>query len=118
MRRLKSISQFHEEYDQVTREVEQSREQFVADHIENWFALIDETTEAAQYFKVLERVVFIDFMSFISKVKEAAPSVSGHTKGLSWPVGPERRLGMQLLTFREIAERRIVIGDFADRFLM
>jgi hypothetical protein len=108
-------------YDDLTKEVENSRHQFVSDHLENWFELIDETPQAQKYVKVLESAVFMDFLSWMPRVTGTTPSpISDRHKEkleLSWPKGPDRRLGMQLSVFRKIADRSITANEFGTRFL-
>jgi hypothetical protein len=117
----RNFTNFRAVYDDLTDEVARSREQFLSDHLENWFALIDETPGVRDYVKSLESLVFMSFLGWFGDVKRVDPSPladrSRSRTNLSWPQGPDNRLGMQLSVFREISKRRISAREFGERFI-
>ena len=126
----RNFTNFRAVYDDLTGEVERSTEQFLPDHLENWFSLLDETPGVHEIVKKLEQTMFLlfnrwlddimgierpKFMVFAESLKQAREPTKPIE--LVWPSGRERRLGTQLLVIREIARRRITATAFGLRFL-
>lgn len=64
-----NFGSFRTAYDDLTDEVVQSREQFLPDHIENWFALLDETPGTKEIIRNLEGPLFLSFRSWFDDAR-------------------------------------------------
>jgi hypothetical protein len=110
----RTFANFRAMYDELTVELARSRDQFISDHLNNWFALLDETPAVHEVVSGLERAVFLDALSWIDSIKRPK---SGGTAPV-FPIDRDKRLGMQLAVFREIANRSLLAGDFAKAFII
>jgi hypothetical protein len=111
----RNFTNFRAIYDEMTDEVERSSPQFAADHLENWFALLDETPAVCEVVRAIESAAYLDSFRWLEQlVKTLSPSRDVQT---SWPKGRDKRLGTQLYVFREIAKRSVKLGLFGQRFL-
>jgi hypothetical protein len=101
-------------YDELTDEVSRSRHQFVADHLATWFEHLDETPDVA--LTILRLQAGLNFQNWYNEQLSSQGSMAGSGE-LNYPSAREKRLGMKLLLFREFAERRMEIDDFARVFV-
>jgi hypothetical protein len=118
----RNFTNFRAVYDDLTDEVTRSRPQFMADHIDNWFALIDETPMVSDVVKRLEASVGFDRYDFMNRVKSSSvvlppPPVGKKIGPLAWPAHRDKRLGLQLEVFREISKRNLSVVDFGKKFI-
>ena len=119
----RNFTNFRAVYDDLTDEVVRARSQFVPDHLDNWFALIDETPGVREIVQKIESSVSLEQYQFINRLKPSRgvlppPPPIGRSMGpLEWPADRERRLGMKLNVFREIARRKLSIADFEEAFI-
>jgi hypothetical protein len=98
------FANFRSNYDFYTDEVMQSRVQFMAEHLANWFRTLDTTSTVAPIVQRLQSG--LDFQKWKQEQEAAARGMGGD---LTWPKDPEQRLGMKLLLFRAAAD-----ADSAD----
>jgi hypothetical protein len=117
----RNFTNFRAVYDDLTGEVERSSEQFLPDHLENWFRLIDETPGVREIVRELERPIFLTFITWFQEVRKFDTSpLSDRSKArsnLTWPQGPDKRLGTQISVFRELAKRNETARNFGARFI-
>jgi hypothetical protein len=119
----RNFTNFRAVYDDLTDEVARARPQFMADHVDNWFALIDETPMVRDVVKTLETSVGFDRYEFINRLKASdsitlPPPPPGRPRGpLVWPADRDKRLGLQLEVFREISKRHLSVVDFGKKFI-
>jgi hypothetical protein len=119
----RNFTNFRAVYDDLTDEVARARPQFMADHIDNWFALIDETPMVLDVVRALEASVGFDRYDFMNRIKPSSaampsPPPLGRKGGpLAWPANRDKRLGLQLEVFREIAKRNLSVVDFGRKFI-
>jgi hypothetical protein len=109
----RNFTNFRAVYDDLTGEVERSSEQFLPDHLENWFALIDETPEVQEIVRSLESGVFMEYIHWPRKYKGAIPTESDTE--FKWPSGRATRLGMQLSMFRDVSKRTLAARVLGER---
>ena len=83
------LSNFRGAYDDLTQEVERSRPQFLPDHLENLFALIDETPGVQQFVKELERPLFMSFERWFREAR----GVDSHDRSKPARAAQERGVG-------------------------
>jgi hypothetical protein len=100
-------------YDDLTGEAERSSEQFLPDHLENWFALVDETPDVREIVRGLESGVFMDFIRWPQKYSGAIPT--NEDAEFRWPSGRPKRLGIQLSMFREVSKRHLDARTLGQR---
>lgn len=105
---------FRAAFDEVTNEVLSSRHQFFADRLKSWFEILDETPKIAGIVASLQRD--IDIQEFLKASEGTRRSMVG-SGVLNWPSEREKRLGTQLLLFREMAEKRIEAWQFGVNFI-
>jgi hypothetical protein len=121
----KNFTNFRAVYDELTDEVTRSRPQFLPDHLDNWFAFIDETPRVSELVRQIGRGVGIQQYEFLKRLKPAncltlpyqMPDRQPPTAKPQWPTDREKRLGTQLAVFREIARRTLTIVDFGMKFI-
>lgn len=108
-------------FDEVTDEVNRARSQFLADHLENWFATIQQTTEVKG---LVQHLMNASGYWRWKLDLESTPINTSFTprnipqkKILKWPRGPENRLGVQLSLFNDIANERIQANEFGTKWL-
>ncbi len=116
-----TFADFRAVYDEVTDEVQRARTQFLADHLENWFAVIYQTADAKDLVQKLMNVSGywrwkLDLESTPIQTS-FAPKHTPQKKTLKWPRGPENRLGVQLSLFNDIANERIQATEFGAKWL-
>src|SRR5262249_42871888 len=99
--------------DELTDEVLRSKRAFVVDHLENWFQNVDETPQIAPIIKTLERD--LDFDDFFERSRRTGTGGLGMGT-LLWPESQRDRLGMSLLLFRRIAEKKLDPVQLAFQF--
>ncbi len=112
--RLSDFSNFRAVYDELTDTVARSRHQFFADNLRNWFSVLDQTPDVKEIIARIESG--IDIKAFLTAANATRGSFVGSGK-LNWPNDWSRRLGTQLLLFREMAEGRIEGWQFAVDFV-
>jgi hypothetical protein len=119
-----SLTSFRAVYDELTEEVIRSRAQFLADHLDNWFEFINETPAVLEFVKRVEGSVGLEQYDFFNRIRASntlppPPSPLGsRPKGpLVWPAEHDKRLGLQLMVFREIAKRRLSVTEFGTKFI-
>lgn len=93
-----NFANFRAVYDDMTGEVLRSHVQFLADHLANWFRTLDTTAEIA--LEIRELQASVDFESWKAEMETSMQL----QRPLTWPKEPEKRLGMQLMLFRSVAE--------------
>jgi hypothetical protein len=120
----RNFTNFRAVYDDLTDEVTRSRPQFLPDHLDNWFALMDETPGVRDIVRSIERSPGIEQYDFMNRLKvpkqvvPLPPLPGSRPPGpLQWPADREKRLGMQLKVFREIARRTLSVTDFGTQFI-
>lgn len=120
----RNFTNFRVVYDDLTDEITRSRPQFLADHLDNWFALIDETPGVREIVRRIEGSPGIEQYEFMNRLRGSKsltpppPFPGTRAPGpLQWPADREKRLGMQLKVFREIARRLLSITDFGTQFI-
>jgi hypothetical protein len=120
----RNFTNFRAVYDELTDEVTRSRPQFLPDHLDNWFALIDETPGVRDVVRQIESSASLEQYEFINRLKPSRgiqpppPFPGSRAPGpLQWPADREKRLGMQLRVFREIARRMLPVADFGTQFI-
>lgn len=111
---MSDFSNFRAVYDELTDEVIRSKHQFMQEHIANWFTVIDDTPEASGLVQHLQGRQ--DVQEFLKRSAESAGSFVGSAT-LDWPKDRDKRLGMKLLIFREIAEGRIEAWQFGHEYM-
>src|SRR5437588_926114 len=96
----RNFTNFRASYDDLTDEVVRARLQFLPDHLDNWFALVDETPGVRDVVQRIERSVGLEQYDFIKRLKPSRsslpppPSPLGRTTvPLRWPTDREKRLG-------------------------
>jgi hypothetical protein len=117
----RNFTNFRAVYDDSTDEVSRSSEQFLADHLENWFSLIDETPGVREVVRELEAPVYLSFLTWFNELTGPGYPLQygrqGEKKAPAWPAGTKQRLGMQLGVFRKIAQRQMTAQEFGQKFL-
>jgi hypothetical protein len=116
----RNFTNFRAVYDDLTGEVERSSEQFLTDHLENWFSLIDETPGVREFVKQLENSSSYLLWRIELKRPLNLPQ-AGDPQGtnyLMWPQGRDKRLGTQLSLFREISRRHEDAGEIGAKHLL
>jgi hypothetical protein len=111
---MSDFSNFRAVFDEVTDDVMRARYQFFAEHLQNWLATLDETPQVKIIIERLQKG--LDVNEFLNKSHATAGSMVGSAK-LLWPEDRLQRLGMKLLVFREIAEKRIEAWNFGHDFM-
>jgi hypothetical protein len=107
------FANFRAGYDDLTSEVERARHQFVAEHMANWFRILDGTSFVN---RVIERLQSgLEFADFLKRSTATGSSMAGSGTFL-WPEDQDQRLGMKLLLFREIAVGRIETWQLGHNF--
>jgi hypothetical protein len=109
----RNFTNFRAIYDELTDEVGKSREQFLPDHLENWFDVIEETPSVREIVGGLMKAAFLDQLTLIGDIKK--PGIEN--KKRPWPIGRDKRLGVQLCVFKEIAARTLLARVFGARFI-
>lgn len=107
---MNDLDNFFSEFDELTQYVIASRHQFFEDNLKRWFEALDETSVIAEVVTSLEYT--IDIQQFLKNAANTKGSMVG-SGVLNWPAQREKRLGTQLLLFREIASKRIKGWQFA-----
>lgn len=97
-------SNFHASYAELVRDVETARHQFVAGRLQEWFALLDETPDISRI--IVGFQAGLDFDSWFKESKSTEKGMAGSAE-FKWPDSREKRIGMQLLLFRAIAEGKL-----------
>jgi hypothetical protein len=118
----RNFTNFRAIYDELTDEVMRASPQFLPDHLDSWFALIDETPGVQDIVRRFENSPGIEQYEFMNRLKPSIvnrplPSPGRPTGPLQWPTDREKRLGMQLKVFREIAKRMLSVTDFGTAFI-
>ena len=106
------FANFRAVYDDLTDEVLRAHNQFLVDHLANWFRIIDTTPAVSSVVRHLQ-----SGLDFDSWYKEQSATATGMGGNLTWPSGSEKRLGMQLLLFRAAASRKADIAWFGHIYL-
>jgi hypothetical protein len=108
-----NFAKFQRAYDLLTDEVLRSDASQLPQHLGNWFERLDDTAGIADLISSLEEA--LDFARWKAEREASIGSMVGSGE-LIWPKGRERRLGIQLNLFREIASGRIDAFDFGHNF--
>lgn len=111
---MSDFTNFRAVYDELTDDVIRARHQFVAEHLGNWFATLDDTPRVSSIIRELQTGLAVQQF-----LKDSAATQGGMVGSgtLLWPKDPEKRLGMKLLVFREIAEGRIEAWNFGHDYM-
>ena len=120
----RNFTNFRAVYDELTDEVTRSRPQFLPDHLDNWFALVDETLGVRDTVRKIESSPGSEQFEFMNRLRVSKsvlpppPFPGSRPSGpLQWPADREKRLGMQLKVFREIVRRMMPVTDFGVQFI-
>ena len=111
---MSDFSNFRAVFDEVTDDVMRARYQFFAEHLQNWLSTLDDTPQVKTIVERLQKG--LDVKEFLKKSHATGGSMVGSAK-LLWPEDRLQRLGMKLLVFREIAEKRIEAWNFGHDFM-
>jgi hypothetical protein len=84
------------------------------DHLVNWFEHLDTTPSVRTTIRRLQND--LDFKGWYEKQLATVRSMAGSGK-LDFGTDKEKSLGMRLLLFREFAEKRMEVYQFAHRFV-
>lgn len=104
---------FRAVFDDQIDSISNANHQFFADHLRNWYSTLDETPVIKDVIAQLQSGV--DIQKFLDEADKTGGSFVG-SKRLAWPAERDKRLGMQLLLFREMAEQRIEAWQFAVNY--
>jgi hypothetical protein len=104
---------FQRVYDLLTAEVLTSKSSMLPQHLAIWFERLDNTPGVGSLIGSLDEAV--NFPAWKAEREATVKSMVGSGE-LRWPKERERRLGMQLALFREIAEEKFDAFDFAHNF--
>ncbi len=98
------------QYDELARDVARSNSKFLQGNLSRWFSFLDSAPPFAR--PILQKLESnVDFTVWYTPYRMAS---MGHgTKAIEWPSELHKRLGIQLLFFREIAKNGIDPKTFA-----
>jgi hypothetical protein len=111
---MSDFTNFRAVFDELTDDVMRARYQFFAEHLQNWFVTLDETPLVKVIVERLQNG--LDVQEFLKKSHATQGGMVGSAQ-LLWPEDRLQRLGMKLLVFREIAQRRIEAWNFGHDFM-
>lgn len=111
---MNDFTNFRAVYDFLTDEVLRASHAFIPDHLENWFRTIDETPLVRAIIERLEGDQ--DARKFIEECCQLPPGSLVGSIRLNWPDDPEKRIGMKLRVFREVARKEVDVTWLGQMF--
>lgn len=107
------ISNFHVTYDSLVHDILGARHQFIAERLQEWFAILDETPDVSRIISRLEEG--LDFKNWFGGCENSGESFEGNGK-LTYPPTREGRLGMQLKLFRAVAQETLEAWELGHTY--
>jgi hypothetical protein len=109
---VSDFTRFSLTYSELKSFAERAQHSFFVEHLQNWFAFLDETPEAKKAIQELEQGLDVkEFLSDLGTKHGMLPAP------LNWPTNRRERLGMKLLVFREMSEGRLNPLTFAHTYV-
>ncbi len=107
------VTDFLDEFNELTSQVSRARSDDFARNLRRWFAAMEDAGEP-----IITRVAFLRSLYPLERVEsEVMKPQAGMGPGkLNWPEDREERLGAQLNLFRQMADEKLVGWRFAHEF--
>jgi hypothetical protein len=105
-----AIANLFEQYDELVADVARSKHQFFRGNVKRWIDFLESTAPFAR--PILQQLEGqVDFKVWFEPYRVVA--MAGGSKNIQWPAERAKRLGIQLLLFRQFATGNVDPGYFA-----